>query len=36
MRFIDIQNIDKEEYIGYCKMACLPLDHPTEKGGGEE
>ena len=28
--------IDKEEYIGYCKMARLPLDHPTEKGGGEE
>ena len=28
--------IDKEEYIGYCKMARLPLDHPTEKGGEQE
>lgn len=25
--------IDKDEYIGYCKMACLPLANPTEKGG---
>lgn len=27
--------IDKEEYIGYCKMACLPLSH-SEKGGEQE
>lgn len=22
--------IDEEEYIGYCKMACLPLDRPSD------
>ena len=25
--------IDKDEYIGYCKMACLPIEPPSEKGG---
>lgn len=23
--------VDIEEYIGYCKMACLPLDKPEGK-----
>lgn len=27
--------IDKDEYIGYCKMCCLPIDPPTEKGGNQ-
>lgn len=27
--------IDKEEYIGYCKMCSLPLDRPTEEGGNQ-
>ena len=28
--------VDKEEYIGYCKMCCLPIDNQTEKGGGDD
>ena len=27
--------VDKEEYINYCNTCCLPLVHPTEKGGVE-